>query len=48
MRRDIRKNNKDEMSMRIIKYSAIAVAIAIIMTYSDAARQKKEKDESEK
>ena len=34
MRRDIRKNNKDEMSMRIIKYSAIAVAILIIMVFA--------------
>ena len=34
MRRNIRKNNKDEMSMRIIKYSAIAVAILIIMVFA--------------
>lgn len=33
MRRDIRKNNKDEMSMRIIKYSAIAVAILTIIVF---------------
>ena len=33
MRRDIRKNNKDEMSMRIIKYSAIAVAILTVIVF---------------
>lgn len=33
MRRDIRKNNKDEMSMRIIKYSTIAVAILTVIVF---------------
>ena len=33
MRRDIRKNNKDEMSMKIIKYSAIAVAILTVIVF---------------
>ena len=34
MRRDIRKNNKDEMSMKIIKCSAIAVAILTIIVFA--------------
>ncbi len=33
MRRNIRKNNKDEMSMRIIKYSTIAVAILTVIVF---------------
>lgn len=34
MGRDIRKNNKDEMSMKIIKYSTIAVAILTIIVFA--------------
>lgn len=33
MRRDISKNDKDEMSMKIIKYSAIAVVILTIIVF---------------
>lgn len=45
MRRDIRKNNKDEMSMRIIKYSAIAVAILIVIVFGALIYSKKINDE---
>jgi hypothetical protein len=41
-------NTMHEFFNAALPWAAIAVAIAIIMTYSDAARQKKEKDESEK
>ena len=44
MRRDIRKNNKDEMSMRIIKYSAIAVAILTIIVFGVLIYSKKLND----
>ena len=44
MRRDIRKNNKDEMSMRIIKYSAIAVAILIVIVFGVLIYSKKLND----
>ena len=33
MKRDIRKNNKEEMSMKIIKYSAITVAILTVIVF---------------
>ena len=45
MRRDIRKNNKDEMSMRIIKYSAIAVAILTVIVFGALIYSKKINDE---
>lgn len=44
MRRDIRKNNKDEMSMRIIKYSAIAVAILTVIVFGVLIYSKKLND----
>lgn len=44
MRRDIRKNNKDEMSMKIIKYSAIAVAILTIIVFGVLIYSKKLND----
>ena len=44
MRRDIRKNNKDEISMRIIKYSAIAVAILTIIVFGVLIYSKKLND----
>lgn len=44
MRRDIRKNNKNEMSMRIIKYSAIAVAILTIIVFGVLIYSKKLND----
>lgn len=44
MRRDIRKNNKDEMSMRIIKYSAIAVAILTMIVFGVLIYSKKLND----
>ena len=45
MRRNIRKNNKDEMSMRIIKYSAIAVAILTVIVFGALIYSKKINDE---
>lgn len=45
MRRDIRKNNKDKMSMRIIKYSAIAVAILTVIVFGALIYSKKINDE---
>lgn len=44
MRRDIRKNDKDEMSMRIIKYSAIAVAILTVIVFGVLIYSKKLND----
>ena len=44
MRRNIRKNNKDEMSMRIIKYSAIAVAILTVIVFGVLIYSKKLND----
>ena len=44
MRRDIRKNNKDKMSMRIIKYSAIAVAILTVIVFGVLIYSKKLND----
>lgn len=44
MRRDIRKNNKDEMSMRIIKYSTIAVAILTVIVFGVLIYSKKLND----
>ena len=41
MRRDIRKNNKNKMSMRIIKYSAIAVAILTVIVFGALIYSKK-------
>ena len=45
MRRDIRKNNKNKMSMRIIKYSAIAVAILTVIVFGTLIYSKKINDE---
>ena len=45
MRRDIRKNNKNKMSMRIIKYSAIAVAILTVIVFGALIYSKKINDE---
>ena len=45
MRRDIRQNNKDKMSMRIIKYSAIAVAILTVIVFGALIYSKKINDE---
>ena len=45
MRRNIRKNNKDEMSIRIIKYSAIAVAILTVIVFGALIYSKKINDE---
>lgn len=44
MRRDIVKNSKDEMSMKIIKYSAIAVAILTIIVFGVLLFSKKLND----
>ncbi len=44
MRRDIVKNSKDEMSMKIIKYSAIAVAILTIIVFGVLIYSKKLND----
>ena len=44
MGRDIRKNNKDEMSMKIIKYSAIAVAILTVIVFGVLIYSKKLND----
>ena len=44
MRRDIRKNNKDEMSMKIIKCSAIAVAILTVIVFGVLIYSKKLND----
>ena len=44
MRRDIRKNNKNKMSMRIIKYSAIAVAILTVIVFGVLIYSKKLND----
>ena len=44
MRRDIVKNSKDEMSMRIIKYSAIAVVILTIIVFGVLIYSKKLND----
>ena len=45
MSRDIRKNNKNKMSMRIIKYSAIAVAILTVIVFGALIYSKKINDE---
>ena len=44
MKRDIRKNNKEEMSMKIIKYSAIAVAILTVIVFGVLIYSKKLND----
>ena len=44
MKRDIRKNNKEEMSMKIIKYSAIAVAILTLIVFGALIYSKKLND----
>jgi len=44
MKRDIRKNNKEEMSMKIIKYSAITVAILTVIVFGVLIYSKKLND----
>lgn len=44
MKRDIRKNNKEEMNMKIIKYSAITVAILTIIVFGVLIYSKKLND----
>lgn len=44
MKRDIRKNNKEEMSMKIIKYSAITVAILTVIVFGILIYSKKLND----
>lgn len=44
MKRDIRKNNKEEMSMKIIKYSAITVAILAVIVFGVLIYSKKLND----
>ena len=44
MKRDIRKNNKEEMSIKIIKYSAITVAILTVIVFGVLIYSKKLND----
>ena len=44
MKRDIRKNNKEEMNMKIIKYSAITVAILTVIVFGVLIYSKKLND----